>query len=933
MTATHSLTAGAFTALAGGAGDSGVIGQLREAQLSKHLMLLRVVAEAATGTGPSSPAAAAFGAGYRLLARVQAADPGTVARLLCLPHIGGWAHDCLSCLDNGSEPDFGYLAAVAASAAVRSGIPFELAVRAGDGRVLLPGLGCLHVPGQAEWVRLSSDGVRLRAAVTVDSGQTDPAQIDVACAALKPDDGSDSTDGTGISDSTVPCWRGTPLVRAVADGQTWEVLLETDDRYLDRYTLPMLTAVTAAEVTVWRQRIQAAWELLVRHHDWAAGPVASGVDAIVPLVPRSDLDSATSPAAFGAIATSLPPSPVSMAETLVHEFQHIKLCGLMDMLPLVKPSGEKGYAPWREDPRPMGGILQGVYAFAGIVRLWNEQRCLETEPDAVLRANVLYERWRLVIEPVARTLVESGLLTPVGARFVTMLSECESRRQSAPVPADAAEIAREMALDNWLTWRLTHTALDATAVTGLAAAYERGDPLSGRALPEASIGEDLRKIDSIPRSRVLHMRFQEPRRFQQLSAARIPGLSQADVLLVRGDADAAVAAYRAGLAAEPDPAAWIGLALAAARLPAPLRPVLAAQLPLLCETHACLASRGIHVDPLDLAAWFERGAGPFHGRLVADLSLLAGLQIVRFDFRGEPGSLCRRPCLGVLQGERPLVAAQDLGDPPVSAVGIPGRRLVAGQVGRRHQRVRVIAAEVEAAFVERLQAKLDRLAQPAGRGEIRGVVDAGRQCEGVPATVDLNEPLPGLVVIGKCHFRVPGHAQYRRQVHQDGVEQNVGSTGFPAEIVRLTGQFLGAGKVSDRAPVVDQVGGRSKRVHMIGAQVVAAALEDMFAFLERVPVVAVFAQRRGEPFARLQPADVLPAAGLLERGDDPPRHVERLLVQAEAAQITGHRVRGVESVHVIGAQDPAAVRQCAACRSPGPHGTVPGSGDRSRCCS
>ena len=37
-----------------------------------------------------------------------------------------------------------------------------------------------------------------------------------------------------------------------------------------------------------------------------------------------------SPAAFGAIATSWPPDPVTLAETLVHEFQHVKLCGLLD---------------------------------------------------------------------------------------------------------------------------------------------------------------------------------------------------------------------------------------------------------------------------------------------------------------------------------------------------------------------------------------------------------------------------------------------------------------------------------------------------------------------------------------------------------------------------------------------------------------------------
>jgi HEXXH motif-containing protein len=586
LTTTHSLSADAFMELAGGAGDSAVVRQLREAQLSKHLMLLHIVAEAADAAEPSR-ATAAFRAGYQLLAEVQRANPGAVARLLCLPHMGSWAHECLACLDNGSTPDFGYLAPAAAAAAVRAGVRFELDVPAIDGRVPFPGLGCLQVHGQGKWIRLSSDGERLRAG----------EHIDVACARLMPDEGSDGA---------VPHWRGTPLVRAVADGKTWEVLLETVDRYMDRYTLPMLTVMTEAEVTNWRHRIQAAWELLVRHHGWAAGPVAAGVDVIVPLVPRSDLDSATSPAAFGAIATSLPPSPVSMAETLVHEFQHIKLCGLMDMLPLIEPSGERGYAPWREDPRPMGGILQGVYAFIGIVRFWDVQRRLETEPDGGLRANVLFERWRLAIEFVAGPLMDKGFLTPSGARFVTVLMERGQRAEAEPVPAEAREIAQEVALDNWLTWQLRHTSVDAAGVAGLAAAYQRGEPLGGQALPESWVEDDVRKVDSIARSRLLNMRFQEPKRFRELCATVIPELSTADALLIQGGTSAAVTAYRAVLVAEPDPAAWLGLALAIHRLPAlSARPVFATRLPLLFETHACLAQRGIVADPLDLAAWFE----------------------------------------------------------------------------------------------------------------------------------------------------------------------------------------------------------------------------------------------------------------------------------------------------------------------------------------
>jgi hypothetical protein len=296
-----------------------------------------------------------------------------------------------------------------------------------------------------------------------------------------------------------------------------------------------------------------------------------------------------------------------MAETLVHEFQHLKLCGLMDMLPLIEPSDERGYAPWREDPRPLGGILQGAYAFTGIVRFWNVQRRVETEPSDILRANVLCERWRLAIEQVTSPLLGTGFLTPTGVRFVAALRERGQRKEeSEPVPVEASEIAREVALDDWLNWQLRHTAIDAGEIVGLAAAYQRGEPLGGQVLPRARIEDDVRKVDSVVRSRLLNLAYRDPQRYRQLSAADTADLCAADVLLVRGNASAAVAAYCGALAAGPDPAAWIGLALAIHRLPAmSSRPVFAIHLPLLYEMHGYLADQGIHANPLDMAAWFE----------------------------------------------------------------------------------------------------------------------------------------------------------------------------------------------------------------------------------------------------------------------------------------------------------------------------------------
>lgn len=155
MLTSHLLPEAAFRELAEGAGRPATIGPLCDAQLSKHEMLLYAIAGAADGADPGPTA---FRAGYDLLARIQAADPAAGHWLLALPHLGGWAHDCLIHLEQGTAADFAHFACLAAAAAVRIGLPFELDMPVRDGRVRLPGLGCVRVDDQLTWVRLRCDG-------------------------------------------------------------------------------------------------------------------------------------------------------------------------------------------------------------------------------------------------------------------------------------------------------------------------------------------------------------------------------------------------------------------------------------------------------------------------------------------------------------------------------------------------------------------------------------------------------------------------------------------------------------------------------------------------------------------------------------------------------------------------------------------------------
>jgi HEXXH motif-containing protein len=584
---THRLPEEAFAALAAGEGDPVVIRLLREAQQSKHTMLLQAMAAAARDADPADPGVVAFQVGYQLLTRIQAVEPGAYAWLMGLPHLGGWLHDGLIRIDHGTPADFAYLACAAASGAVRADVSFDLDVPVRDGRVLLPGLGSLEVTGQSGWIRLRSDGQRLTA----------DGHLPVPTRHAGPDYGSERA---------VLHWRGTPAVRVQAGGLVWDVLLVTDDAYLDRYTVPMSNGLSADKLGRWRQRVQDAWDILVGQHRWSAGPIADGISVIVPLTPHSETDliSATSPAAFGAVATSWLPDSVTMAETLVHEFQHVKLCGLLDLVPLTASDGELVYAPWRQDPRPAAGLLQGIYAHLGIVRFWQAQRQAETDPDAILRAHTQFARWRSALVMAIDTLISTGCLTPEGLRFVGLLRTRSQALADEPVPGQADQIAREVALDHELTWQMRHVTTVSGTVANLADAYRRGRLFADEDRPETGIQEDARKLGPSMRSRLLNMSYLEPARYRELYAGGVLPLSGPDRLLLGRDPVGAVRGYRDLIAgsADPQPEAWVGLGLAVHQLPeSPLRNAFATALPLMFDVHACL---GVGCDPVALASWF-----------------------------------------------------------------------------------------------------------------------------------------------------------------------------------------------------------------------------------------------------------------------------------------------------------------------------------------
>lgn len=90
------------------------------------------------------------------------------------------------------------------------------------------------------------------------------------------------------------------------------------------------------------------------------------------------------------------------------------------------------------------------------------------------------------------------------------------------------------------------------------------------------------------------------------SETELVSADPADRFLTAGKTAAAVQAYRDRIAssAAPQPAAWIGLAIALHRLPdSALKQMFSAQLALMFDIHSCLNADGGLRDPIHLAEW------------------------------------------------------------------------------------------------------------------------------------------------------------------------------------------------------------------------------------------------------------------------------------------------------------------------------------------
>lgn len=489
------IPAAHFDALARGYGDEAAMRTLRDGQISFRRLLFRQLLDDLRGAARGLPEADRIDAAVTVLIAADAHDGGATNSVMISPHVRVWLERSRRRLPAGlSETTTGFVL-LAAAVAICSGIDFSLEFTTVQDSIHLPALGSLTGldPGTVV-ISGSADGFRC-GPVTV----TRPFSL---------------------------VGKGWYPLRRIGGGETPAIVLDDLDPHRDTYQWPPQTRLSDQDFGIVETKWTAAWDHIAVHYPEHAAAVGA-LHTLVPLAAApGNLVSGASNSAYGAIALCLPEDTPRMVELIIHESQHVRLHGLLDLVDLYdRQASDRYYAAWRIDSRPIGPFLQGVYAHLGVCDFWRRHRHLATVADHS-DAEYQFVLWRIQLTEALTALSASTELTDLGRRFVAGMAETVRGWSGEILPAELERLAADVALAHRLRWDEART---------------RESDLSGQ----------------------LKVRFAAAAR--RWVAGHVE-THDTDQLLARGDYGAAAEAYAARLALREDVDDRIGLNIAQGRL-------------------------------------------------------------------------------------------------------------------------------------------------------------------------------------------------------------------------------------------------------------------------------------------------------------------------------------------------------------------------------
>jgi HEXXH motif-containing protein len=564
---------------------------LFDGMVSTRTLLLNLLVSEATAKAPQIADRSGLADAHRRLGELRRSFPTEVAALLAYPHIGVWLGRVFPLLRRFPDDpqdrlwaDFGYLGWIAAVGEIAC-IPRGTAiVVVRGGVVMLPGMGLARLG---------------------------PDEYCGNCELAWSDDGSLQFTHAGATvrvksrdEQTHTWWQ--PLRRICGAAGEPEVFLDDLDPFRD---LPHDTSppgrLSEAESLSWQRDFGKAWDLL--RHDFGRylEPMRQCLTSLAPLTatPTVEAISYTVVDGLGCVYSGAPVDSCQLAVTLIHEIQHTKFTLLTDQVLICEADNEcRFYAPWRDGPRPIFGLLHGIYAFFGVTDFWRSHR--EVACHRSRRWQVEFEFRRVQLEQAIQRALSSGLLTTAGEEFVTALGGCMQPWRAEDVPEDVRNAAFEASLAHKVFWQVRNWRPAADGLADLVTRWRTGDrcPI---ACPGASLIDQKTIPDHYRRLRL--STWLRPLDAKGMGTRAMDALPAGDRAYLMGDIAGASALYVEEIRRESlRPQSWAGLALALRKLfPHTALSVLDDSAYVAAELYQTLRADGDDPDLIDLLRWLS----------------------------------------------------------------------------------------------------------------------------------------------------------------------------------------------------------------------------------------------------------------------------------------------------------------------------------------
>ena len=525
-----------------GGGDQAERDLLRAGQVSKRFAQLRAILDVVSRDLPDIGRIAGVSDSFDVLAAVQRDDPGAVADLLGGPQVGAWAAWCLRRLRRG-EPENGtsvrvhlaQLGSVAAAAALRCGVQVRVRVPVRAGTVSIPSVGRALIGEGDDWA--------------LTECTTGPSGV--------------------LLDGVPPVeWAPVRVLRAEAAGVPLHAHLDELEPYWRAFGIPISGRLTDEDAARWQHWLEKAWRVLADRHPHRLVTMAAAIRCLVPVEQAGRLGrvSASSAEAPGAVALTEPTDATRLAATLIHESQHFRLSALHDLRPLYRePARNLLYSPWRNDPRPMSGVVHGTMAFAGVADFWLRERV-----GAV--AELEYARHVRQLRQVMGVVANNEELTSFGRALVAALGDTIDRFPADEGSPELRRMADDLVAEHRADWRLRNVVPDGFTVRLVVQAWQRGEPPFAGVTHHPDEPVPAEPSGDNPLTRLAMAWLENPAEIRELAedppalAARFPGTTTSDVRLLSGDylatRDAALTRITTGTANHRD---WAALSVAHGR--------------------------------------------------------------------------------------------------------------------------------------------------------------------------------------------------------------------------------------------------------------------------------------------------------------------------------------------------------------------------------